>query len=228
MSATSRSAQPPAGKTVLIVDDHPMLRRGLAALIESEPGLGVCGEAASCTAALAAIRRHSPDLVIVDLALEGSDGLDLIKEMAARHPGFRRWCSRCTTRRCTPSARCGPAPGATSPSRQLDDTVLVAIRRMLAGETYMSDRLTARLASKNVGGRTLETESALNALSDRELEVFRLIGQGRGTRQIAEALNLSVKTIESHREHIKQKLRLASATELAHRATQWVESGHPG
>jgi len=228
MSATSSKPQPPAGKQVLIVDDHPMLRWGLAALIDSEPGLGVCGEAASCTAALAAIGLHSPDLVIVDLALEGSDGLDLIKEMAARHPGIPALVLSMHDEMLYAERALRAGARGYVTKQQLDDTVLVAIRRLLDGETYMSDKLTARLASKYVGGRTLETESALNALSDRELQVFRLIGQGRGTRQIAATLSLSVKTIESHREHIKQKLRLASATELAHRATQWVESGPSG
>ena len=108
--------------------------------------------------------------------------------------------------------------------QQLDDTVLVAIRRLLDGEMYLSDKLEGRLAAKYVGGRTLETDSALNALSDRELQVFRLIGQGRTTREIAGTLKLSIKTIESHREHIKQKLSIASAAELAQRATQWVET----
>jgi DNA-binding NarL/FixJ family response regulator len=103
--------------------------------------------------------------------------------------------------------------------------VLVAIRRLLDGETYMSDTLGARLAAKFVDGRTLETDSPLDALSDRELQVFRLIGQGRSTRQIADTLNLSIKTIETHREHIKNKLSLETTAELAQRATQWVETG---
>jgi DNA-binding NarL/FixJ family response regulator len=111
--------------------------------------------------------------------------------------------------------------------QQLDETVLVAIRRLLAGETYMSRTLEERLAARYVAGRTLATGSLLEALSDRELQVFRLIGQGRSTRQIAETLHLSIKTIETHREHLKQKLMVGSATELAHRATQWVETGRP-
>jgi len=102
---------------------------------------------------------------------------------------------------------------------------MVAIRRLLAGEVYMSDRLESRLAVKFIAGRTLETDSPLDALSERELQVFRLIGQGRTTRQIAEILHLSIKTIESHREHIKRKLSIVSGAELAQRATQWVETG---
>jgi DNA-binding NarL/FixJ family response regulator len=109
--------------------------------------------------------------------------------------------------------------------QQLDETVLVAIRKLLAGETYMSEKLRERLATKFIAGQTLETDSPLSVLSDRELQVFRLIGEGRATRQIAEALHLSIKTVESHREHIKQKLNLESSVEMAHRATQWIETG---
>jgi DNA-binding NarL/FixJ family response regulator len=111
--------------------------------------------------------------------------------------------------------------------QQLDETVLVAIRSLLAGETYMRGTLEERLAARFVAGRTLATDCPLEALSDRELQVFRLIGQGRSTRQIAETLHLSIKTIETHREHLKQKLQVETATELAHRATQWVETGRP-
>ena len=109
--------------------------------------------------------------------------------------------------------------------QQLDETVLVATRRVLSGETYMSDALERRLAGKYLGGRTLETDSPLHTLSDRELQVFRLIGQGLTTRRIAETLVRSVKTIESHLEHIKNKLALGSGAELARRAAQWVETG---
>jgi len=218
----------PAKKTILLVDDHPVLRRGLASLIESEPDLAVCGEAATCRAALEAIRDSRPDLVTVDLELDGSDGLDLVKDMKTHHPEIPALVLSMhdETVYAERSLRAGARGYITK--QQLDDTVLVAIRRLLEGETYMSDKLEARLAAKFVGGRTLETDSPLDALSDRELQVFRLIGQGRSTRQIAETLHLSIKTIESHREHIKQKLNLESAPELARRATQWVETGRTG
>jgi len=197
----------------------------LTSLIESEPDLAVCGEAATCPAALEAIRVSPPDLVIVDLELEGCDGLDLVKDMKTRHPEIPALVLSMhdETVYAERSLRAGARGYLTK--QQLDETVLVAIRSLLAGNTYMSDKLQARLATKFVGGRTLETESPLDALSDRELQVFRLIGQGRTTRQIAETLHLSIKTIESHREHIKQKLTLESAAELAQRATQWVETG---
>jgi DNA-binding NarL/FixJ family response regulator len=211
-------------KTILIVDDHPLVRRGLSALIASQPGLAVCGEAASCRAALEAIGQLHPDLVIVDLVLGADDGLDLVKAMRARHPGIPALVLSMHDESlyAERSLRAGALGYVTK--QQLDDTVLVAIRRLLDGEMYLSDKLARQLAAKYVGGRTIETDSPLNALSDRELQVFRLIGQGRTTRQIAETLKLSIKTVESHREHIKNKLTLKSSAELAQRATQWVET----
>jgi len=225
MTATTPERGRPAKKTILIVDDHPVLRRGLAVLIESEPDLAVCAEAATCPAALEAIRESQPDLVIVDLELGEGHGLDLIKDMKKRHPEIPALVLSMHDESvyAERSLRAGARGYVTK--QQLDDTVLVAIRRLLDGETYMSDKLEGRLAAKYIGGRKLETDSPLDALSDRELQVFRLIGQGRTTRQIAEALTLSIKTIESHREHIKQKLTLESSAELTQRATQWVETG---
>lgn len=225
MTATTPKPGPPAAKTILIVDDHPVLRRGLAGLIESESGHAVCGEASTRTAALEAIRRSPPDLVIVDLELEESSGLDLVKDIKAHHPEIPALVLSMHDEAvyAERSLRAG-ARGYVS-KQKLDEVVLVAIRKLLAGEIYMSNKLKARLAAKFVSGRTLTTDSPLDALSDRELEVFRGIGQGRTTRQIATQLNLSVKTIESHREHIKKKLCLESAAELAQRATQWVETG---
>jgi DNA-binding NarL/FixJ family response regulator len=220
--------RPPARRTILIVDDHPMLRRGLASLITSEPDLAVCGEAATCQAALEAIGQQLPDLILVDLTLEGGDGLDLVKDLKIRHPKIPTLVLSMHDEAvyAERALRAG-ARGYVS-KQQLDETVLLAIRTVLAGETHLSEALKARLATQFLGGRTLETGSPLAALSDRELQVFRLIGQGRGTRQIAETLHLSIKTIESHCEHIKNKLNLQSAVELAHRAAQWTESSRIG
>lgn len=221
-----QTSNPPASpkKTILIVDDHPMLRRGLAGLIASEPDLTVCGEAATCEAALVAIRKLQPDLVVVDLTLEGCDGLDLVKELKTRHPKLPTLVLSMHDEAvyAERSLRAG-ARGYVS-KQLLDEMILVAIRQVFAGEIYLSEKLKTRMATKFLGGRTLETSSPFAALSDRELQVFRLIGRGRGTRQIAATLELSVKTIESHCEHIKNKLNLRSAAELAHRATQFVES----
>lgn len=212
-------------KLVVIVDDHPLMRRGLADLIESEPNLKVCDQAATCAAGLKAIEARRPDLVIVDLELKGSSGLDLVKELLVRFPNIPALVlsMHSDPTYAERSLRAG-ARGYVS-KQQLDETVLSAIRCVLGGGTFISEEFRTLFATKYIGGQTLAANSALDALSDRELQVFRFIGRGRTTRQIADILNLSVKTIESHREHIKKKLGLDSAAELAQRATQWVETG---
>lgn len=218
----------PATKTILIVDDHPLVRRGLTALIESEPDLVVGGEAATCGAALETIRHLQPDLAIIDLALGKDDGLNLITQIKSRYPGIpilvlSMYDESVYAQR---SMRAGARGYITK--QQLDDTLLDAIRRLLAGEMYMSADLQRQLAARFIGGQTLETDSPLNRLSNRELQVFRLIGQGRTTREIAETLRLSIKTIESHRGKIKNKLALNSSAELARSAAQWVATiGRP-
>lgn len=212
-------------QTIFIVDDHPVLRRGLTALIESEPDLAVCGEAATCRGALEAIHEHQPDLVIVDIALEGQDGLELIKQMKTRLPKIPGLVLSMYDEKVYAERALRVGARGYVTKQQLDETLLVAIRRLLRGEIYLSAKLEARLATKFVAGQTLETDSPLNALSDRELQVFRLIGQGQSTRQIADTLHLSIKTIESHREHIKHKLAIETAAALAQRATRWVETG---
>jgi DNA-binding NarL/FixJ family response regulator len=218
----------PARKTLLVVDDHPILRLGLTALIESEPGLAVHAAVGTRAAALASIRESQPDLVIVDLSLGDEDGLDLIKELKTRYPKVPSLVlSMNDEANYAERALRAGALGYVA-KHELDETVLKAIRLALAGETYMSEALQRRLAERYVGGQTLETGSPIGALSDRELQVLGLIGRGRTTRQIAETLSRSVKTVESHLEHIKNKLGILSAAELAQRATQWVEAGRAG
>jgi DNA-binding NarL/FixJ family response regulator len=215
----------PNHKKIFIVDDHPVLRRGLSALIDSEPDLVVAGEAHSSIAVLEALQEIQPDLVIVDLVLAGGDGLDLVKAIKALHPAIPSLVLSMHDEAtyALRSLRAG-ARGYVN-KQQLDDTVLIAIHRVLAGEMYMSSQVEAQLAARYVGRRTLGTDGPVDALTDRQLQVFRLIGQGRTTRQIAETLSLSIKTIESHREHIKDKLTIETSADLARRATQWVESG---
>lgn len=164
--------------------------------------------------------------MIVDLVLDGSNGLDLVKNMKKRHPKIPALVLSMHDEAVYAERSLHAGARGYVTKQQLDETVLVAIRRVLAGHIYMSDTLEAQLAAKFVGGQTLKTDSPLEALSDRELEVFRLIGQGQSTRQIAQALRLSIKTIESHREHIKDKLSIDSSARLAQRATQWVESSY--
>ncbi|MDP2605309.1 MAG: response regulator transcription factor [Deltaproteobacteria bacterium] len=204
-----------AKKAIFIVDDHPVLRRGLAALIESEPDLAVCGQASTCQAALQGIRESKADLVIVDLGLEGCDGLDLVKDIKVRHPKTPALVLSMHDESLYAERALRAGARGYVTKQQLDDTVLIAVRRLLNGEMYMSEKMEARFAKKFLGDRTLEKDSPLAVLTDRELAVFRLIGQGRSTRQIAQSLHLSIKTIESHRGHIKQKLMIESSAELA-------------
>jgi DNA-binding NarL/FixJ family response regulator len=225
MPPNSTKPRPAAKRTILIVDDHPILCRGLAALIELEPDLTVSAAVATREAALEAVAKNPPDLVIVDLALEGSDGLDLVKELTIRHQKVPAlvlsmhdealYAERCL--------RAG-ARGYVS-KQQLDATVLEAIRQVLTGAIYMSDTLRARLAERVVTGRGADRGAPLAHLSDRELQVFRLIGDGLSTREIAHRLHLSVKTVETHLDRIKHKLELENAAQLAQRAARWVASG---
>lgn len=210
-------------KAIVIVEDHPIARRGLVALIDSVPDLAIAAEAATCHVALDAIRRLQPDLVIVDLALGEDDGLDLVRAIKAQHPGIPSLVLSMFDEAvyAERSLRAG-ARGYVN-KRQLDDTLLLAIQRVLEGETYMSEGLQRRLANAYLVGGSPETSPRLSVLSDRELQVYRLIGQGLPTRDIAEHLHLSIKTIESHREHIKRKLAFKSSAELTHDATCWVE-----
>jgi DNA-binding NarL/FixJ family response regulator len=221
--STKKTAATP--RAILIVDDHPMLRRGLAALIEGEPDLAVCGQAASCEDALRIIGQGKPDLAIVDLGLEGSDGLELIKAIKASHPEVMTMVLSMHDESLYAERAINAGARGYVTKQQLDDTILVAIRRVLDGGIYLSKKMSARFAEKYLAGGSLKDDSPLAVLSDRELEVFRLIGQGGSTREIAERLNLSPKTIESHREHLKQKLTLHTAAALVRRATHWVDTG---
>lgn len=218
----------PSARTILIVDDHPIVRRGLAALIEAEADLAVHDTVATCQEALAAIGAREPGLAIVDLVLADGDGLDLIKTIRTRHPGVRSLVlSMHDEAAYAERALRAGARGYVS-KQGLDDAVLVAIRCVLGGEMYMSDALARLLAGKYAGGGTLDSGSILDRLSNRELQVFRLIGEGRSTRQVAESLRRSVKTVESHLEHIKNKLAIGSAAELARCAARWVDTGRIG
>ena len=218
-----------AKQTILIVDDHPLLRRGLAAIIEGETDISVYGEAFSTQGALDAIEQggdKKPDLAIIDLGLEESDGLELIKEIKVRYPEISMLVISMHDESlyAERALRAGALGYLTK--QHLDDTVLTAIRHVLDGKRYLSAAMLEQFTDKFfTGGRNLKSDSPLAVLTDRELEVFRLIGQGNSTRKIAERLGRSVKTIESHRENLKQKLSLESGAALVQRAIHWVDTG---
>ena len=211
---------------ILVVDDHPIVRQGMALLINREADLEVCGEAEEASAALAAIERLRPDFVIVDLSLNGPDGMDLIKAIRARSAALPVLVLSMHDELTYAERALRAGANGYIMKQEATTRVLTAVRRILKGEVYLSDRAASRVVQQYVRGSARDT-SPIAELSDRELEVFRLIGQGHGTRQIAEELRLSVKTVESYQAHIKEKLSLRSARELVQHAILWSLSNKP-
>ncbi|HMB90480.1 MAG TPA: response regulator transcription factor [Rhodothermales bacterium] len=215
-------------KKILIVDDHPLMRKGLGLTLDAEPDLTVCGQAADAEEALAMLDSVEPDLAIVDISLPTMGGLELIKHMQALYPDMRTLVvSRHDE---TLYAERAIRAGARGYVMKLEagNLIVKAVRRVLSGGIYVSEEINERLLLGLVSGRPQLTQSPLEVLSDRELEVFELTGRGLGTREIAERLHLSVKTVESYRARIKDKLSLKSASELMQHAVQWVESESVG
>ncbi len=211
-------------KRLLLVDDHPIVRERLAELIQREADLVVCGEAEDASQALKAVETTRPDLVIADLALKNSHGLDLIKDLHIRHPALpvlvismhdeSLYAER--------SIRAGARGYITK--QQATRDMLRAIRTVLSGEMFVSGKvlsaLTAKLACRS---SPLSHGQVIDSLADRELRVFELLGQGQGTRQIATQLHLDMRTIETYRARIKEKLGLKNAYELLQQAIRWAE-----
>jgi DNA-binding NarL/FixJ family response regulator len=209
---------------VLIVDDHPLLRKGVSQLIDQEKDLVVVAEAEDAHKALAAIEQSKPEVALIDITLHGASGIELLKDIKARFPKLKMLVLSMHDESVYAHRALRAGASGYIMKQEGTEKVLVALRKVLKGEVYLSDRLGSRLLHTLVSGRPTLTTSPVEKLSDRELEVFSLIGQGHGTRPIAEKLHLSVKTIESHRAHIKEKLHLQSAAELVHHAIQWVQS----
>ena len=207
---------------ILIVDDHPIVREGLTARIARQPDLKVCGEAEDVLDALEKVKATQPDLVIVDLSLKSGQGLDLIKRIKAKAPDTKMLVSSMYDEAlyAERSLRAG-AMGYIN-KQELSEKIIDAIRRVLAGKMYLSPLMTERLLQRAVGGGAQLPGPLVETLSDRELEIFKLIGKGMTTRQIAGDLHLSVKTVETHRENIKSKLGLPNSAELSREAVQWV------
>lgn len=207
---------------ILVVDDHPLVRSGLSALISAEPDLEVCGETGAVSEALNLAATTSPDLAIVDLSLTDSDGLELVKRLRSHHPALRLLV--CSVYDETLFAQRALAAGAMGYINKKEATIRIveAIRQVLQGELFVSDQV-AQLTLQELTQRGTKPHVSVASLSDRELQVYRLIGEGLRTSQIAGQLHLSVKTIESHKEKIKKKLNLTSASKLARHAVQWSQ-----
>jgi DNA-binding NarL/FixJ family response regulator len=213
--------------TVFIVDDHPVFREGLARIINRENNLVVCGEASGAAEALRRLDRLKPDLVIVDIALEGMNGIDLARSVRTRLPDSRVLMVSMYPESLYGERALRAGAHGYVMKRESGRTLLAAMRRVLAGKTYVSRQLNERiLRHLSCPGRAAPGPE-VDRLSDRERQVFELIGQGLGTRAIAERLGVSMKTVETHREHIKDKLGLGRTAELVQRAIQWVHHDRP-
>jgi len=209
---------------VLVVDDHPIVRQGLALLINREPDLEVCGEAEEAHSAAAAIEALRPDIVVLDISLDGPDGVELLKQLRAREADLPVLILSMHDESIYAERVLRAGANGYIMKQEATDLVLTAIRRILGGGVYVPERVASRILRQYTRGTTVESRSPMAMLSDRELEVFRLIGEGSSTRQIAEALHLSVKTVESYQAHIKEKLALRNARELQHHAIGWTLS----
>jgi len=210
-------------RKVFVVDDHPIVRAGLAQLINREPDLFVCGDAEEMHTALQTIDRLRPDILIVDISLNGPDGLDLLKTIRAKDPSLPVLILSMHDESIYAERALRAGANGYIMKQEGTDRVLIALRRILDREIYVSDRVASKMLRQFVGGGGPSglKRSPLEGLSDRELEVLRLIGEGLGTRQIAEQLHLSIKTVETYQGHLKDKLGLKNSRELVQYAIQF-------
>ena len=206
---------------VFLVDDHPIVRQGLTLLINQEPDLVVCGEAEAAWPVPAALAALNPDVLVLDISLNGPDGLDLLKSIRATDTNLPILVLSMHDESLYAERALRAGANGYIMKQEATERVLVAIRRILRHEVYVSDRIANTMLQQLVSKQIHSPQSLVATLSDRELEVFRLIGDGHGTREIAEQLHLSIKTVESYQAHIKDKLSLPSARALMQRAIEW-------
>jgi DNA-binding NarL/FixJ family response regulator len=206
---------------VFLVDDHPIVRQGLTLLINQEPDLVVCGEAESAWSVAAALTTLSPDVMVLDISLNGPDGIDLLKNIRLTDVTLPILVLSMHDESVYAERALRAGANGYIMKQEATERVLVAIRRILQREVYISDRVASRMLRQMISKSAGPQAASIASLSDRELEVFRLIGDGHGTREIAQALHLSIKTVESYQAHIKEKLALPSARALVQRAIEW-------
>jgi DNA-binding NarL/FixJ family response regulator len=231
LNGTPRRPQDKAAEekriNVFIVDDHPVVRRGLNLLFRMEPDMACCGEAETVAEALRGIEAAKPDVAVVDLSLRDSSGLELVKDLHAYHPEMPVVVLSMHDETLYAERVLKAGARAYLMKDEAQETILTAIRKVVGGGLYVSERMSGRMLSMFLQGSIVPGDTRISLLSDRELEVFELIGRGVTTREIAGRLNLSIKTVEAHREHIKKKLGLADATELLQHAIHWVQDEKP-
>lgn len=217
----------PAQSRLLIVDDHPLFREGLRQIIERDPDLTVCGEAANAQEALQALPELKPDLVLVDISLGGSSGIDLIKAIKNDYDELPVLVVSMHDESLYAERALRAGAMGYIMKHEPGKTVKAAIHKVLGGEMYLSEKMSSTVISKFMRGQADRPASPIELLSDRELEVFRMLGQGKGTRQIAKDLNITIATVNSFRNRIKEKLHLKTATEVMLHAIQWSREEAP-
>jgi DNA-binding NarL/FixJ family response regulator len=212
-----------ANKKIYIVDDHPLMRKGLAMTIEKEMGFEVCGQAESAEKALNEIIQIKPDAAVVDISLPGMNGIELIKNILHQLPGLKILVvSRHDEELYAERAIRAGAKGYLM-KLEATDVLVSALHQILKGNIYLSEKIGTKLLMKMASGNAAKSDNPLDLLSDRELEVFELTGKGLSTKEIGKKLHISIKTVESHRANIKDKLHLETANELMRHAVKWVE-----
>lgn len=234
-SAAVDAALPPSSRMsgrrkrrVLIVDDHPIVRQGLRRLIEAEADLEVCCESETAREAKSAIRDMGPDVVIVDVSLKQGDGLELVKDTRAHYPTLPLLVLSMHDEAIYAERMLSAGANGYIMKQAATGQLLIALRRVLDGGIYVSDAIGSSMIEKFAAGGTYVSSNPMDSLTNRELQVLHMIGKGLSTRQTAEALNLSVKTIESHRQRIKRKLSLHTSTQLMQYAVNWHAGRKPG
>lgn len=219
-------ATPPVNRKpktkVLLVDDHPILRTGLRRMIDQESDMQVCGEAEDGPKAFELCGTLTPDIAVIDISLKGSNGIELVKNLKARYPELPTLVLSMHDESLYAERALRAGSRGYIMKEEAIEQVLVAIRRALLGEIFLSEKMKSRMIQQMASGKGKVVSSPIEQLTDRELEVFRLIGEGHSTRQIAGQLHLSVRTVEAYREYIKGKLNLKNATELVQHAFHWV------
>jgi DNA-binding NarL/FixJ family response regulator len=211
-----------ARRRVLIVDDHPLLREGLGKVINQQADLVVCGEAGDASGGLAAVAKCRPDVVIVDISLAEGSGLDLIKDLHARQPRLPVLVLSMHDENLYAERALGAGASGYVMKCEPTQAVLAALRKVLSGQTAVSENVVNRLVVRRVRGDRATGRSPADLLSDRELEIYRCLGEGHGTREIAAKFGVALSTVESYRASIKQKLNLRNATDLVSSAARFV------
>jgi DNA-binding NarL/FixJ family response regulator len=214
----------PAKHGVFLVDDHPLVREWLTQFIQRENDLIVCGEAEDTQEALKGIEETKPAIVIADISLKNTHGLELVKDLQVRHPALPVLVLSMHDESLYAERVLRAGAKGYITKQEATKKILLAIRQVIAGQIYISEKMASRMVHKMVMGRADNQKTPIERLTDRELEVFQLIGRGQGTRRIAAELHLGIKTVESYRARIKEKLKLEDGTQLLQQAIQWVHS----